>query len=177
VSAKAAALAVLLPLAGAAHAHQLDSYVQAATVAVARDRVGLELRLTPGAEVLAPVLRTMDLDADGMLSGSEQRSYAERVLRDLALRVDGTRVPLRLVRWDFPPLELMREGMGDIWIECEGRLPAGGPQRTLTFQNRHQRRIAAYLANASVPDDPAIRITAQDRSADQSAYTMNYVLQ
>jgi hypothetical protein len=173
----AAALAVLLPLVAAAHAHQLDSYVQAATIAVARDRVSLELRLTPGADVFAAVFRTMDADADGTLSASEQRAYAQRLLQDLSLRVDGTRVPLRLVGWDFPPLALMREGMGDVWIEYEAMVPSGGRARTLTFRNRHQRRIAAYLANGSVPDDPAIRITAQDRSEDQSAYTMHYVLQ
>jgi hypothetical protein len=42
--------------------------------------------------------------------------------------------------------------------------------------NHHARQVSVYLANCLVPADPAIRITSQDRSGDQSEYRVEYVV-
>ena len=51
--------------------------------------------------------------------------------------------------------------------------PAGGA-RELLFENNHQRQISAYLVNAAAPDDPTLRITAQNRNYEQSSYRLDY---
>jgi hypothetical protein len=134
-----------------------------------------QIRLTPGVAVFRKVLANIDTDGDGVISEAEQRAYAERVLQDLSLTIDGARLRLRLVSSKFPRIEEMKEGVGNILIELDADLPRGGPNRRLIFENQHQNRIAAYLVNCLVPGDPDIRITAQNRNYRQSFYQLDYV--
>ena len=57
--------------------------------------------LTPGVAVFPIVLASIDTNADGVISETEQRAYAERVLRDLSLTIDGDRLTPRLVSINF----------------------------------------------------------------------------
>jgi hypothetical protein len=164
----------LLWLATPAFAHRLDEYLQAATLDLQKNRIAVELRLTPGVAVLGTVLPRIDTDGDSVVSEAEQRAYAQRVLGDVSFAIDGKPVPLRLVSSTFPNIEQMKEGLGDIVLNCEAQVPPGGPTRRLIFVNHHQNRIAAYLANCLFPSDPTIRITAQDRTYDQSVYQVEY---
>jgi hypothetical protein len=172
--ALAAAVALLLACARAANAHQLDEYVQASKISIARDLVRVELRLTPGVKVLSRVLSVIDTNGDGIISADEQRAYADRVRGDLSLAVDGEPLGLRLVALDFPDVADMQGGLGEIRMDFEAAVPAGGAGRKLTFENRHLRDVAVYLANALVPQDSAIHIGAQRRSYEQSSFTLEY---
>jgi len=172
--AVATTVALLLAFVTRADAHQLDEYVQAAKIAVARDLVRVELRLTPGVKVLPRVLAVIDTNGDGVFSSAEQRAYAERVRGDVAVSIDGTPIALRLVTLGFPDVADMREGLGEIRMDFEAAVPSGGADRTLTFENRHLPDVAVYLANALVPQDSAVRIDAQQRSYDQSSFTLDY---
>jgi HupE / UreJ protein len=169
-----AALALLLAFTTRADAHQLDEYVQASKLSIARDVVRVELRLTPGVKVLPRVLAAIDTNGDGTISTDEQRAYADRVRGDLTLRIDGTRLPLRLVSLGYPGKDEMKEGLGEIRMDFEAALPAGGAERRLDFENHHLRDVAVYLANALVPQDTSIRITAQRRSYEQSSFTVEF---
>lgn len=171
----AAAGAILLLVGTPASAHRLDEYLQATTISVEKDRVQAQIRLTPGVAVFPIVLANIDADADGVISEAEQRAYAERVLGDLSLTIDGDRLRLRLVSLKFAKIEEMKEGLGEIQLEFDADVPGGGPNRSLTFENQHQSRIAAYLVNCLVPRDPGIRITAQNRNYQQSFYQLDYV--
>jgi len=171
----AAAAAILQLLVGTpASAHRLDEYLQATTISVEKDRIQAQIRLTPGVAVLPIALANIDTDADGVISDAEQAVYAERVLGDLSLAIDGDRLRLRLVSLKFPKIEEMKEGLGEIQLEFDADVPGGGPNRILTFENQHQSRIAAYLVNCLVPSDPGIRITAQNRNYRQSFYQLDY---
>ena len=171
----AAAGAILLLVGTPASAHRLDEYLQATTISVEKDRVQAQIRLTPGVAVFPIVLANLDTDADGVISEAEQAAYAEQVLGDLSLTIDGDRLRLRLVSLTFAKIEEMKEGLGEIQLEFDAEAPSGGPNRSLTFENRHQSRIAAYLVNCLVPRDPGIRITAQNRNYQQSFYQVDYV--
>jgi hypothetical protein len=173
-----AALVLLLALAAPALAHALDAYLQAALIAVDKNRIQISLRLVPGVAVLPQVLAQMDADGDGAISAAEQRAYAAQVLGDVSFSLDGHRLTPRLLSVAFPTLDLMRQGLGEIRLELAADVPQGGsapgaPHR-LIFENHHQSRIAAYLVNALVPADPAIRLIAQHRSPDQSFYQLDY---
>lgn len=171
---RALAAGTLLLGARPARAHRLDEYLEATTLAVGRGRIAGQLRLAPGVAVVPAVLALIDADRDGTLSAGEQRAYAARVLGEVRLAVDGDPLPLRLVDVAFPSAEAMREGRGEILIRFEAAVPGGGGSRQLTFENRHQPRIAAYLVNALAPDDPAVRITGQRRNYEQSTYQLDY---
>jgi hypothetical protein len=169
------AAAVILLLAGIpALGHRLDEYLQAALIAVAKEHIQAQIRLTPGVAVFPIVLASIDTDGDGVVSKIEQRAYAERVLRDLSLSVDGDHLQLRLVSMAFPTVEQMQDGLGEIRIEFDANVPRGGRHRRLIFENHHQSRIAAYLVNCLVPRDPDIQLTAQQRNYQQSFYQLDY---
>jgi hypothetical protein len=166
----------LLVLLGAnpANAHRLDEYLQATTIAVEPGRVEAEIRLVPGIDVFPIVFADIDRDADGVASAAEQRAYAERVLGDLSLTVDGKRIPLRIISSTLAPKELLQAGRGEIQVRLEADVPTVARERTLFFENRHQRGFGAYLVNGLMPRNTDVHLTAQRRSYDQSTYELDY---
>ena len=174
-TALAATFVVLLCFARPAFSHRLDEYLQATTISVEKNRVQAQIRLTPGIAIFPFVMSTIDLDGDGTLSAREQRVYAERVLGDLSLAVDGDRLKLQLISIKFPEVADMRAGLGQIQIDFAAHVPRPRAERKLIFDNHHQRPIAAYLVNCLAPQDPDIRIKAQKRNYEQSFYELEYV--
>lgn len=166
---------ILLSMGAPVSAHRLDEYLQAAIISVEQDRVQAQLRLTPGIAVFPKVLASIDANADGVISAAEQRAYAERVLRDLSLTINGDRLRLRLVSWKYATIAELKEGRGDIQLDFNADVPRNRRNRKLIFENHHQSRIAAYLVNCLVPRDPKIQVTAQHRNYQQSIYQLDYV--
>ena len=168
-------LAAILLLAGTpALAHRLDEYLQGAIISVAKTRVDLEMTLTPGVAVFPILIADIDTDGNGSISATEQRVYVDRVLGDLSLRIDGRRLTPRLLSMEFPAIDEMKEGRGEIRIEFEADLPPGGSKRKLTLENHHQSRISAYQVNCLVSRDPDIRILSQNRNYTQSFYEVDF---
>lgn len=176
MKARLTLLAVLFCwLATPAFAHRLDEYLQATTMALEKDRVVLQLRLTPGVAVAGQVLASINANADGTISDAEQRAYTEQVRPDLSLAIDGRAMPLRLVSYTFPRAEEIISGTGDILLVFEVDLPVGGAAtRRLTFENHHQSAVSVYLVNCLVPRDPDLHVVAQDRSFDQARYQLDF---
>jgi len=156
-------------------AHTLDEYVQATLISLEPGRVNLSVRLTPGTEVFDAVMKVVDTDADGVISVEESRRYADRVLGDLRLSIDGRRLTPSVVSVSVPPTERLREGMDAIRIELTAHLPEGGERRRLVLENHHLSGISAYLVNCLVPRDSRLEVQAQHRSSNQAAYQLDYV--
>ena len=168
--------ALLLLMTGAtASAHRLDEYLEGTILSVGKDRLEAEITLTPGIAVFPFVIGEIDRDGDGLISEAEQHAYAERVLRDLSLSIDGQSLTPHLASVEFPAIGEMKEGAGEIRIEFRADLPRGGASHKLIFENHHQSRIAAYQVNVLVPRDPAIRIVSQNRNYSQSFYELDFV--
>ncbi len=170
-----AVAAILLCLGGVASAHRLDEYLQATILSVEKDHVQASMRLIPGVAVSSSVIASIDNNGDGVISEAEQHAYAERVLGDLSLTVDGDRLKPKLVSVSFPQIEQMKEGLGEIHIDFTADLPRGGPNRRLVLENHHQNQNAAYLMNCLVPSDHDIQIVGQTRNQTQSFYELDYV--
>ena len=164
----------LVGVAAPAGAHRLDEYLQATTIDLAKERVSVQVILTPGVEVVRSVLGVMDGDGDGVISDDERRAYTERVIGELSLTINSKPVRLRLVLASFPSVERMKEGLGDVELELYAPVTEGGANRRIVFENRHQREVSAYLVNCLVPSDRDLRITAQRRNFDQSRYEVEY---
>lgn len=166
--------AAVLALGAAVSAHRLDEYLQATLISVEQGRVQVSMRLVPGVAVSAAVIASIDANGDGVISEAEQRAYAERVLGDLSLTMDGRSLRPTLVSVEFPEIGQMQEGLGEIRIEFIADLPDGGGDRRLVLENHHQRGISAYLVNCLMPHDRDIRIVAQKRDERQSFYELDY---
>lgn len=174
----AAAVAMLLAMSlsrgGVAFAHRLDEYLQATLISVAKDHVDISMRLIPGVAVSSAVIASIDSNGDGVLSSAEQHAYAERVLGDLSLSVDGNRLTPKLVSASFPEIALIREGLGEIHLELTADLPRGGSNRKLILEDHHHLQNSAYLVNALAPSDHDIQIVAQHRNEQQTLYELDY---
>jgi hypothetical protein len=169
------AIAILLLSTARASAHRLDEYLQATLISIANDRLQVEMTLTPGVAVFPIVAADIDTDHDGVISETEQRAYAARVLRDLSLTIDGRPLTPRLLSLQFPTIGEMKEGLGGIRVEFQAGLPSGGRGRRFVLENRHQTRFGAYLVNCLVPRDAEIQILAQKRNDSQSHYELDYI--
>lgn len=172
---KLSVISIFLLLGTSAFAHRLDEYLQATILSIEKDRLQVQMTLTPGVAVYPIVVAAIDTDADGAISEAEQRAYAERILSDLSLTMNGNPLSPRLVSVNFPALEDMQEGGGEIRLDFDADLPRKAPKRTLIFENHHQSRIAVYQVNCLVPQDSDIRIVAQNRNYLQSLYQLDYV--
>lgn len=156
-------------------AHRLDEYLQATIITVEKSRLQIEMTMTPGVAVSSFLLSTIDTDGDGTISETEQHAYAERVLRDISVEVDGFRLQPQLRSVIFPALAELKDGSGEIKLNFDAGVPGSGRNQTLTFENHHQSRISAYQINCLVPRDPALHIASQERNYTQSLYRMRFV--
>jgi hypothetical protein len=169
----AAAILAALSMGGQAMAHRVDEYLEAATIGLKKDRIAVQLRLTPGIAVYPLVMAAIDTDSDGSVSAGEQQAYANRVLRDLSLTLDGDPLKLRVLSATYPETGPLKEGLGEIRIDFEAQTKGGGARR-LVFENRHQPAIGTYLVNCLEPEDPEIRVLSQRRNFEQTRYELEY---
>jgi hypothetical protein len=158
-------------------AHRLDEYLQAARLAIDPDRVELALDLTAGIAVAQKVLSEIDLDENGSISLAEARAYSDRVLRAIALDVDGIPLRVELVDSTFPTLESVRQGEGTARIQAVASMPrlADGLHH-LRYRNGYHSDIGVYLANALVPASDRVIVAAQRRDINQRDLVIEYML-
>ena len=171
-------LLALLAFPSTVIAHRLDEYLQATLVTIEPHSVRLQMNLTPGVSIAEKVLTLVDSDHDGIISTNEASAYAEYLKRNLAVRLDGQKLDLKIARSEFPPPSELRGGEGIIQIEflaTPARLAAGA--HTLAFENRHLTTISVYLLNASKPKSAAVKIERQKRNDNQSAGEIEFSIQ
>jgi len=168
---------VCLGLVAPLRAHRVDEYLQAARVAIAADRVSVELDLTPGVVIAPSVLTMIDTNGNGDISAAETDAYAHRVIDGLVMTVDGRPVRPQLDRRQMPDWRDVQEGTGMIRLSASAPLPvlAEGSHQ-LFLGNTHRSDIGVYLANALVPTDRRIEITGQRRDVVQHELTIDYAL-
>jgi hypothetical protein len=171
----AAAIVLTLLTPAAADAHRLDEYLQAARVSLARDRIVVELDVTPGATLAADVVAQIDRDHDDAISPIEASAYAQSVLASLVVELDGRSVEMTLTRVEAPTIGEMRAGLGTIQLRAAGKVESVGPgRRRLYFRNDHRLGASAYLVNALLPEDEDFRIAEQSRDPRQHSLRVEY---
>ncbi len=158
----------------AAFAHRIDEYLQATLLTVEKHRVQASMRLIPGVLVASAMIDGVDTNHDGAFSEEEKRAYAQHVLSDLSIAIDGKPARVELLSWSFPEASQLRDGLGEIHIDYTIGLPAGGMDRVLTLVNQHHRENSVYLVNVIAPQDDTLRIIGQRRNQQQSAYELDF---
>ena len=164
-----ASLIAVVSLPAGVAAHQLDECLQTTIVAIEPGEIRLKINLTPGIAVAEKLIGLIDGNHDGVISTNESTAYAELVKRELAVRLDGKVVALRLAALTFPEPAELRGGVGIIQLEysvAPGALAAG--THRFTLENRHQPVASVYLFNAGQPQSTSILIKAQTRNENQS---------
>jgi hypothetical protein len=160
-----------------ATAHRLDEYLQASRVTLDRDRIALEIDLTPGASVAAATITLLDLDGDGTISSAEAGAYGASVLKDLVVTLDRQPVVMSLTRAEVPSIAEMYEGLGTIRLTAAGQIPSlRAGRRHLDFRNAHEPIPSVYLANAMMPDDEAVAVIKQSRDPRQQELRVDYAV-
>ena len=170
-----AAIVFLLVMRGESSAHRLDEYLQAARMSLARNRVALEMDLTPGANVASAVVALVDRDGDNTISPLEAEAYGRVVLADLVLELDNRPVAMTLARVEIPSVGEMLAGVGTIQLRAigGGQSDAVG-RRHLRFRNNHQSGTSVYLVNALMPENGDVRVVGQTRDPRQQEARIEY---
>ena len=172
-----AVLGVWLGCPPPAEAHRLDEYLQATLLTIDRDRVSVEIALTPGASVAAQIFGSIDTSGDGRIVTAEADAYARKVLSAIGLVVDRQAVSLTLEDSRFPDLRDMSLGMGTIRLRATAKTPVVSTgSHQLSYRNDHQPDGSVYLVNALVPSDPSIQISAQRRDDLQHSMTLDFTV-
>jgi hypothetical protein len=170
-----AAIVFALALPAKPAAHRLDEYLQAARLSLARDRITLEVDLTPGANIASAIVPLLDRDGDNTISPIEAAAYGRVVLADLVLELDGRPVALTLTHVEAPSIDEMRDGSGTIQVRAAGTVEAvAAGRRRLDFRNNHYPAGSVYLANALMPDDRDVGVVAQTRDPRQREIRIEY---
>jgi len=170
VKALGAAVLILLAIGGGVSAHQLDEYLQATRVSIARDRVTLDVDLTPGVTIASAIVEILDANADNVIGPSEAGAYGRAVLSDVVVTFDGLPVVMSLAQIDVPTIDEMRHGMGTIHMRAMGNVEAHAGKHRLDVVNGHRRDTSVYMVNALVPDDGGVDIVSQSRDAHQREF-------
>ena len=167
---------LLCAFGATASAHRIDEYLQAARLAIAPDRITLEMDLTPGVDVAPLIFALINTNHDGMISEAEARAYATQLLKEIVLDLDGHSQRLSLVRAQFPSFRGMSEGVGTIRIEAVAVCTSGFGQHVLFYRNNHKNDISVYLVNALIPTSRSIEITGQARDPLQRGIQLSYTV-
>jgi hypothetical protein len=156
-------------------AHRLDEYLQAARVSLAHTRVTLEMDLTPGANLADGIIALIDRDGNSTITPVEAKAYAQRVLTDVVLELDGHPLALTLSHVEVPSSDEMRHGLGAIQLRAGSDIePRLQSRRQLHFQNNHQPDSSVFLVNALIPGDRGIDVVSQTRDAKQQDVRIEY---
>lgn len=171
------ALGVLFLVPTMSSAHRLDEYLQAARVAVARDRIAIVFDLTPGVSVASDIIALIDRDGTGSITSDEAYVYGKTMLAEIVLVVDGRAVPLALTEVHVPAIVAMRAGLGAIRIDASAAVASRttGPHH-LSLRNNHRPDVSVYLVNALMPDSRAVSIIGQRRDAGQREFHLEYLV-
>ena len=168
------AVIVLMTFPLTTGARRIDEYLQAARLSLALDRIVLKMDLTPGIDVAPLIFARINTNRDGRISEAEGRVYANHVLEEIVLEVDGKPGHLDLVSAHFPSFEEMNAGTGVIRIEAHARWTGGAGQHSLFYRNNHMPELGAYLVNALVPAGPEIEILDQHRDPLQREFRLGF---
>ena len=161
-------------LAGAVDAHPVDEVVQGAYLLFAPGTVRLELDITPGPEVAAPLVSDLDANGNHAFSAAEKRAYALRVLRLCSLEIDGKAVDWTFDQIGVPAFERLAGEAATIQLFATATFRDGADRKVVRFRNGYRPARGPTTANVFAKADRTIRYVFDDqrRSEDGHDFTV-----
>lgn len=167
----------LLMSPAAAQAHPLDVYLQASYITVAPTQITVELDLSPGVLIAPQALGDLNSDGDQQISDAEGQAYADTILGNVELRVDGQPLTLRVSEIEMPPYLTIQAGYGTIRIFSVATLATGlASTHQIFYTNTYAPSGSSYQVNAFVDADVAITLGKQNRDSLQQSMTVDYAI-
>ena len=162
--------------AGAAFAHPVHEVVQNAYLTLSPGTVGLSLELTAGPQVAGKVIRVLDSNGDRRISPVEAHAYADRVLAQSRLTINGRPLAIRILSVDMPSYAALLGAHGTIRVVAAAGRPDWAGAATLAYRNGYSPAESRCDANIFVRAGgrTAYRIQSQDRSPDGRALVVHY---
>ncbi len=158
-------------------AHRLDECLQATLISVEPGRIGVEVSLTPGVEMVDWILPVIDPDRDGIVSATEGAAYAGRVRTNLVLMVDSRLRSLTFKDARFPGIAEMKEGLGVVRLHFTADIAGlGMGAHRLDFQNAYLTNHSVYQANALMPESSAVTLGRSERDLLQTRLGFDFTL-
>lgn len=171
------ALAMLALCTGVAAAHPVDEVVQGAYLTLAAGQVQLELDITPGSQVSAPVLADLDANGDRKITQAETRAYAARVLAKSFLKLDGQGARWTVVRVTVPDYANLSLGSGVLKIFASAPRPDTAGTHTLTYLNAYVPAKSQCIANVFLQPGPwTYAVTGQTHGRNNRGLTVTYTV-
>ncbi|MBC2606669.1 hypothetical protein [Pelagicoccus albus] len=137
-------------------------------------RILATYRVVPGVEVYDQFEALIDRDGSGDISEEEERGYAQSLLDDSLLTLDGVGLSFKFVESQIWGRDVLVEGGGAIVVKASCDVTSESGLHVFEFVCSHQSEISGYLTNAMLPKDPNVFIRSQKRSHDQSRIRVSY---
>ncbi len=159
-------------------AHPVDEVAQGAYITLAPGEVRIELDITPGPAVAGALLRSLDTNADRRVTDEEARAYAERVLKQSTLTLDGVAVSWTMKRVRVPPYANLEQQGDTLKIYGLAKRADRAGVHSLTYQNRYAPAQGWCIANVFLAPDAHRRyeVSAQEHSDDGRLLTVRYTM-
>jgi hypothetical protein len=169
-------LGLLILAAGPALAHPYDEVVQGAYLTLAPGQVRLELDLTPGPAVAGALLKALDPDNDQRVTAPEARAYAQQVLNQSSLVLDGAPARWRVERVETPDYASLKLQSDTLKIYAVADRPDRPGPHTLGYDNRYQPAKSQCIANVFLQPGGGWRyaVTGQKHSPDGRSLTVAF---
>lgn len=160
-----------------AAAHPVDAAIQGAYVTLMPGAVHLELDLTLGTEVVDVVLRSLDANADQDISDTEARTYAQSVLQQSRLILDGVAATWRLERISVPSYQNLKLQSDTLRIYAVAPRTDSEGAHSLSYDNRYAPVKSQCIANVFLQPGTGwrYRIAHQQHSNDGRQLTVKYM--
>ena len=157
-------------------AHPVDEVVQGAYLTLAPGELRLELDITAGSAVTSEIIKSLDENADRYVTTAEAHTYAQRVLEQSTLVLDGVTASWKLENVSVPPYQNLELGGGTIKIYAVAQRSDSGGAHILSYQNRYQPEKSQWTANVFLRPGGGwhYQVTSQQRSNDGRQLIVNY---
>ena len=157
-------------------AHPVDEVVQGAYLTLIPGKLRLEVDITPGSAVTAVIINSLDEDGDRLVSTTEARAYAHRVLEQSTLVLDGITTSWTLETVIVPPYRNLELGNDSIRIYAVAKRPDKGGAHSLSYDNRYQPARSQWTANIFLQPGAGwlYQVTGQQRSPDGQHLAVAY---
>lgn len=159
-----------------AGAHPVDEVVQGAYLTLLPGQLRLEVDITAGSAVVREIIKSLDTDADRNITTEEARAYAQRVLDQSTLALDGVATKWTLENVRVPAYRNLELGSDTIRIYAATERPERRGAHSLSFDNRYQPAKGRWTANVFLQPGAGwhYQVTGQQRGDEGRQFAATY---
>jgi hypothetical protein len=171
-------LAALLIIPGWATAHPVDELVQSAYLTLTPGAVMVEVNLTIGPQVAGPIIALLDADGTGDISAAEADAFAQTLLAQTMLQLDGQAMDWQLDDVIAPSLGFLATGNAILTIRASAPRPDVIGPHVLHYDAGFAPATTLHMANIFLRGGGGwdYAVTGQDHSVNGAGLTVQYVV-